>query len=99
MFSAIIGSVGSGLMSVASLPAPFSRQTKPAEASASALTRSRLATNSAIIGSPTGALRRPMLICARWNRLIGASSSSAGPGLQRVQIGQELIVALLVAVA
>src|SRR5688572_30357248 len=63
----LIASSGSGVgrRSVALLPSPVRRQTKPGLASASALTRSSASKNGATRGSPSGATRRPMLTCAR----------------------------------
>src|SRR6516164_8584872 len=58
MLLAYSASFGSGRRSVALSPAPVRRQTKPGCVSASALIRSRFATNSATSGSPTGASRR-----------------------------------------
>src|SRR5687768_17903738 len=52
-------------ISVALPISSLSRQTKPGEASASALIRSSASKNGATCGSPCGATSRPMLICAR----------------------------------
>src|SRR5688572_7707203 len=52
-------------ISVALPISSFRRQTKPGEASASALIRSSASKNGWTWGSPCGAMSRPMLICAR----------------------------------
>src|SRR5688500_14765252 len=52
-------------ISVALPISSFRRQTKPGEASASALIRSSASKNGSTRGSPCGAISRPMLICAR----------------------------------
>src|ERR1700694_1994472 len=57
-------------MYVAFPDSDWSRHTKPGALSAVALMGASCATNSAIFGSSSGAIRCPILICARWEFMV-----------------------------